>query len=140
MIREANENDAEALEILFQLTRQKTFTYASPDAFKIGDYKKSVEGEEVWVAEADGKIIGFVSLWLPDNFIHNLFIHPDWQGRGIGSLLLKKAEERLSFPIELKVTTTNSKACVFYEKHGWNKVAIGNNGIEEYFLYRKDKF
>lgn len=138
-IRKAKEEDLVSLEILFQLTRQKTFTSVDPDEFKIDDYKKSVEGEEVWIAEVHEKIVGFVSLWLPDNFVHNLFIHPYWQGKGIGSLLLKKAEERLSFPIELKVTINNFKACLFYEKHGWQKISIGNNGLEEYILYRKCK-
>lgn len=122
IIRKAKEKDLDSLEILFQLTRQKTFTSVSPDEFKIGDYKKSVEGEEVWVAENE-KIVGFVSLWLPDNFIHNLFIHPNWQGQGIGSLLLKKAEDRLSSPMELKVTVNNFKACCFYQKYGWEKIS-----------------
>lgn len=136
IIRKAKEEGIGALEILFKLTRQKTFISISPDKFNISDYKKSVEGEEVWVAEESGDIIGFISLWLPDNFIHNLFIHPNWQGRGIGQQLLKKAEDCLSLPIELKVTADNFKARIFYEKHGWKKISFENDG-QDYVLYRK---
>lgn len=137
LIRKATEKDTEILEILFQITRQNTFKLSSPQNFKIGDYKKSVEGEEVWVAEVDGNIAGFISLWIQDNFIHNLFVHPDYQGCGIGAQLLQKAEGHLSPPMELKVTTDNIKAFKFYEKHGWKKISIHEDEPEPYILLRK---
>lgn len=139
VIREATMYDTKILEELFLLTRQATFISRSPESFKMSDYKKSVEGEEVWVAEYDGKIVGFISLWVPDNFIHNLFIHPDYQRRGIGSDLLEIAEKRLIFPMTLKIAMDNLQACKFYEKHGWHKVSIYNNrDSESYILYKKD--
>jgi len=119
MIRKSRAEDTNALETLFQITRQKTFKLTPSQNFAIGDYIKSTEGEEVWVAEENGNITGFISLWLADNFIHNLFVHPYFQNQGIGKQLLKKAEERLSTPMELKVTMGNDKACHFYEKQGW---------------------
>lgn len=136
-IRKAKEDDTEKLATLFLITRQKTFKSAPPQKFKMGDYKESVVAEEVWIAEEDGDIVGFVSLWRPDNFIHNLFVHPDWQNQGIGQKLLKKAEKRLSFPMELKVTTDNIKAQKFYQKHGWEKVALRDDVPEPYFLFKK---
>lgn len=137
LIRKAIDKDTEILEVLFQITRQKTFESSSPQSFKIGDYKKSVEGEEVWVAEVDGNIAGFISLWIQDNFIHNLFVHPDYQDCGIGAQLLQKAEECLSRPMGLKVTTDNIKAFKFYEKHGWKKISIHEDEPEPYILLRK---
>ena len=138
MIREANNEDTYALEEIFLITRQNTFIHTPSDNFKIGDYKKSTEGEEVWLSEENGNIIGFISLWLPDNFIHNLFVHPNCQGRGIGKELLIKAEERLSRPIELKVRIDNQNACIFYKKHGYKKISTHENEPESYMLFRKN--
>lgn len=137
-IREASNEDTDALEKLFQLTRQKTFQSIPSEKFKIGDFKKSTEGEEVWVAEKSKIIVGFVSLWFPDNFMHNLFVHPNWQGQGIGEQLLKKAEERLSCPMELKVTIDNARVKRFYQKHGWHEIAIHEDATEPYILFRKN--
>jgi ribosomal protein S18 acetylase RimI-like enzyme len=137
IIRDAREDDTNKLEILFKITRQKTFKSAPHDSFKFGDYKKSVEGEKVWVVEKDGDIVGFISIWIQDNFIHNLFVHPNYQGCGIGAQLLQKAEEYLSRPMELKVTTENIKAFKFYEKHGWKKISIHEDELEPYILLRK---
>lgn len=138
IIREAKNEDTDALEEIFQITRQKTFKLMASQNFNIGDYKKSTEGEKVLVAEENGNVTGFISLWLPDNFIHNLFVRPDCQGRGIGGQLLKKAEECLSPPMTLKVKIDNIKASFFYEKHGWKKISVHENEQEPYMLFRKN--
>jgi hypothetical protein len=70
MIRKSKPEDARQLEALFQFTRQKTFTSRPQDEFQIGDYAKSVEEDEVWVAEENGDIVGFVSTYPADNFVH----------------------------------------------------------------------
>ena len=53
-----------------------------------------------FVAEVDGKPVGFVgcdanwvSLFENDTVgeIHEIFVHPDWQRKGIGKILLLKA-------------------------------------------------
>ena len=64
-----------AIKNLFLLTRLDTFIYDPPEKFKLEDYIDSVNGEEVWVAEQNNIILGFVSMWLQDNFIHNLFYY-----------------------------------------------------------------
>lgn len=137
IIRESTLLDEKILEHIFLVTRKKTFTSKLPETFKLSDYAESVAGEEIWVAELAGTVVGFVSMWVPDNFIHNLFVHPDWHRLGIGSELLKKAETRLQYPMELKVKLENLKACKFYQKHGWLEVDISQNPKEPFFTYRK---
>lgn len=137
IIRRDSPKDIEQLKKLFLITRLNTFIYDPPEKFKLDDYINSVNGEEVWVAEQDTIIVGFVSMWLEDNFIHNLFVHPNWQDRGIGKRLLEKAEERLQPPMELRVRIENLKACNFYQKHGWLDVGISKDVVDPHFTYRK---
>lgn len=54
IIRKPTIKDIDALELLFQITRQETFTARRADEFSIGDYQKSVAEDEVWVAEKYG--------------------------------------------------------------------------------------
>lgn len=137
IIRRDKPQDIEQLKTLFLITRLDTFIYDPPEKFKLNDYIDSVNGEEVWVAEKNNIIVGFVSMWLQDNFIHNLFVHPDWQDRGIGKRLLETAENRLHPPIELRVRIENLKACKFYQKHGWEEVGISKDAVDPHFVYRK---
>ena len=133
-IREARESDVPELEKLFLSVRQETFKWENPKNFKIEDYKKSTEGEKVFVAEKDQAIAGFVSIWEADSFIHNLFVYPKYQGVGIGKQLLKKAVESVPHPITMKVVTYNIKACGFYESQGWKKVST-HDDTPPYHLY-----
>ena len=137
-IRKPTESDMLALERLFLLTRQSTFTTRPKDAFKIGDYVKSTQEDEVWVAEYIGVIVGFVSIYVPDNFIHNLFVHPKYQGKGIGKQLLQIAEENLKRPMTLKAAMDNPKSFSFYEKYDWHQVSIHKDVDEPYILYMKN--
>jgi ribosomal protein S18 acetylase RimI-like enzyme len=136
-LRKPNMEDIDALEELFQLTRQHTFTLRPAEEFKIGDYAKSTQEDEVWLAEETGVIIGFVSIYTSDNFIHNLFVHPKSQGKGIGKQLLQVAEENLDRPMTLKAAMDNPKSFSFYEKYGWHQVSIHEDVDEPYILYRK---
>ncbi len=63
-IRKANSEDTLQLEKLFLKTRQATFTWEPLEKFRIEDYKRSTEGETVFLAEDDvEKAIGFTSVW-----------------------------------------------------------------------------
>lgn len=138
-IRRPTSADTNQLEQLFQLTCIYVFTTRNPESFKIGDYAKSTEEDDVWIAEQGNIIVGFTSIYPRDNFIHNLFVYPDYQRKGIGSKLLQIAEQHLAKPMTLKVALDNPSACGFYERHGWKQVDICiDTDIDKYFLYSKE--
>lgn len=73
-IREALESDTEELASIFLITRQQTFKWENPENLKIENYKKSIEGEKVFVAEIDKTIAGFISIWEPGGtFVAKIF-------------------------------------------------------------------
>lgn len=59
------------------------------------DYTTVVAGSDVRVVEVDGAVVAFVVLVPGDDhlLLANLAVHPDAQGRGTGSELLRLAED-----------------------------------------------
>ena len=103
------------------------------------DYYASIEGEEVWVAERDGLLVGLCSIYRPENFVHSLYLDPSWRGRGIGGLLLTRALTRIGRPARLKTDVENKAAQRFYERLGWwaESTGVGEQGA--FILYRTDR-
>ena len=89
---------------------------------------------DVYIAKQQGKIVGVISLLPVDKQtieIKNIAISPAYQGKGLGSWILKKAEEiaRKGGYITIIVGTADcgTKQIQFYEKHGYSKYAIKEN-------------
>jgi predicted nuclease of restriction endonuclease-like (RecB) superfamily len=122
IIRKAEESDEKQLAELFFVTRKATFVSRSHDLIQRNDYLESTAEDDVSVAEADGLIVGFVSTYPKNNFIHNLFVHLNHQKKGVGSTLLAFAENRLSKPMTLKIAMDNLSVCDFYEKNKYYKI------------------
>ncbi len=137
IIRKATEFDESQLADLFFVTRKATFLNRSHDLIQRSDYLESTAEEDVWVAEVESLIVGFVSTYPKNNFIHNLFVHPIHQKKGVGSALLTFAENTLSKPMTLKIAMDNLSVCDFYEKHDWYKISEHINEEEPYVLYVK---
>ena len=77
------------------------------------------------LAETDGRIIGYVLYWLVPGAvdIHNIAVHVDVRGRGLGHLLLEKVlaeARRQSVPrVTLEVRKSNLSAQKLYESMGF---------------------
>lgn len=91
---------------------------------------------EVWVAEEGGEVVGFIGF--REGWIDHLYVHPDWQGRGIGPQLLAKP---LSLRQSRRLWTfqKNARARKFYEARGFKLVELtdgsGNEEKEPDALY-----
>jgi GNAT superfamily N-acetyltransferase len=65
----------------------------SPPRFQLFSLEDDARG--LWVAEEDGRILGFAWSWLCGDmwFLAQLFVSPDHQGRSIGNELIKRTLE-----------------------------------------------
>jgi putative acetyltransferase len=69
----------------------------------------------VWVAEAEGRIVGFASVL--ERELRMLYVDPAAQGAGLGTRLL--AEAQAAGAAELAVFEANGHGRLFYEARGW---------------------
>jgi GNAT superfamily N-acetyltransferase len=83
-----------------------------------------------WVARCEGKIVGYMYLH-EGGMLDDLYVLPDWQGRGVGSSLLAKAKSLSPLRIELSTFQRNTKAKTFYEAHGFCRVGCTNGQNQE---------
>ena len=74
---------------------------------------------EVWVAEVDGAVAGFVAFG--DGWVHHLYVAPQSQGRGVGSELLALAR-RTNPTLQLWAFEVNQPAIGFYQRRGFRVV------------------
>jgi chorismate mutase/GNAT superfamily N-acetyltransferase len=72
--------------------------------------------DDVWVAEADGEVVGYARLtptWLDD-----LYVLPEHAGQGVGTALLEVAQAQQPGGFCLWVFEMNEPARGFYARHG----------------------
>ena len=78
---------------------------------------------DVMVAHSQGNVIGFVAA--TDTHIAQLYVHPEYQRRGIGTKLLAWAMRRSAGRLSLVTFEQNLGAQRFYEHHGFKIIAQG---------------
>ena len=75
---------------------------------------------DTWVAEVDGKVLGFISLI--GNEVGAICLDPKSQGIGIGRSLMDKAKE-IHGTLEVQVFKDNSIGRKFYDRYGFKYLA-----------------
>ena len=118
---------------LYLWSRVATFTWLDTVTYELSDFERDTEGEAVWVAVESDEVLGFVSIWEADCFIHHLFVSPENLNKGIGSSLLNFVKQRYS-KLSLKCLTQNSLAVGFYLSQGFKITETVDNGLESYHL------
>lgn len=131
--RPARPGDAEAVADVF-LAAKAGMTYL-PELHTEAQTRAWIRdlvlpGLEVWVAEADGRVVGFAAL--SEEFLEHIYVHPEAQGRGIGTTLLALSKKRRPGGLRLWVFQENAGARRLYERHGFELVELTDgHGNEE---------
>ena len=132
------ENDRGALREIYFESRINAFNWMDDSLFNLNDFDRDTDAECIWVAIVNGEPVGFISVWEPDNFLHNLFVHPSSTGRGVGSALLKVCLEKIGRPAKLKCLEKNTNAKNFYLSKGWEIISYGDGPDGQYQLMEFD--
>lgn len=84
-----------------------------------------------WVCETSDRVVGFSIVDLVDNNIWALFIHPEFEGKGIGKKLHRLMMDWYFLQTKETVwlgTEPQSRAERFYRMQGWKKVGVHGQG------------
>jgi ribosomal protein S18 acetylase RimI-like enzyme len=82
-----------------------------------------------WLARVDGVVVGY--MLLDGEALDHLYVLPDCQGRGIGTMLLNKAKSLSPHRLALSTFEINTKARAFYEARGFEAVGFTDGQNEE---------
>jgi GNAT superfamily N-acetyltransferase len=107
---------------LYERSGTAAFTWRPHGYFQADDFKRFAEEEDVFLALAGEALVGILSLFRSDNFVHCLYVDPDAQGLGVGRALVAHVRRETGKPLTLKLDTPNVKAIAFYEATGWRRM------------------
>ncbi|MFF2481115.1 acetyltransferase [Paenibacillus sp. NPDC058071] len=89
---------------------------------------EALRAVEVWVEwNEQGLPVGFIGL--ADTKIEMLFVDPLYRGMGIGSRLIRHAEQLKGNGLQVDVNEQNEEAAIFYKRYGF--VQIGRSELDE---------
>lgn len=88
-------------------------------------YFKTIDANAIRIVlDTDtSSVVGLMNL--SDGELHHLFVHVDYQGRGIGSNLIREARELAPQGFDLFTFQRNTGAQAFYLSHGFEEVERG---------------
>ncbi|MFH8449844.1 GNAT family N-acetyltransferase [Streptomyces fungicidicus] len=125
LLRRALESDADAAAAVWL----RSFAAALPGVVRprsddeVRGYFRHVlvPARDTWVAEtADGDVTGVMVL--EGEELDQLYLAPEWRGRGIGDRFVALAKERSPGGLALWTFQVNAPAHRFYERHGFTAV------------------
>lgn len=126
-LRLATSDDAAAIAAVYRLSAWHPHIHTPEE--DIAFFRDRMLAEQtVWVIEGEGGLIGYLG-GVP-GWVNHLFVHPDHQGAGYGSRLLKRAMEGSEI-VQLWTFQGNTKARAFYEAKGFVAVEFTDGARNE---------
>jgi ribosomal protein S18 acetylase RimI-like enzyme len=123
-VRDYRAEDFDPVTILWRISREKSlpefqmlkghFFYEDRHYFQNHVLKNN---RNIWVVELSDRIVAFMAM--NDEFIDQLYVHPDHWRQGIGNVLLDLAKQQSPEHVWLYTLQINVNARVFYEKNGF---------------------
>lgn len=107
-------------------------------AFRDAPYLDYLMSCKIFLAFEDVKLVGFIGF--KPGKIEFIYVDPDKQGRGIATMLMEKALNKLKRPIKLEVFTNNKQAKSLYKKFGFKTIkTVTEKWSDEYpVLFSED--
>jgi ribosomal protein S18 acetylase RimI-like enzyme len=135
----------EFLKISFAKVNLETVEYQRPRSMKRFMRTYDEDGIDQLLFEVDGEIVGYAECahevlgndnWINENYferrkmeplyVEELAVHPNWNGRGVGSFMMQQLEHlakvRGLSHIVLEVAENNEHATQWYRKRGFRKL------------------
>jgi len=134
MIRRARPGDAEAIGETFIASFETLLTFL-PNLHTHDEHRRFINeivplDHELWVAEDEGRVVGVAAIG--ESTLGHIYVHPDFQRRGLGTALLEKTKELRPSGFTLWTFPANEQACRFYDRHGLRPIEYGDgSGNEE---------
>jgi GNAT superfamily N-acetyltransferase len=104
-----------------------------------------LEMEKDWslfVADDNGVLAAMLALQLPRLYLDQLFVAPEYQGRGLGKRLLAFTRQHLPHEIYLRCVRENDKAWRWYEREGFvyekEQVEPMTGFVMKYYRWKKE--
>ncbi len=140
IFREAQINDIPQIQFVRHAVKENMLSDPAlvPDEDVEEYIKKRGKG---WVCEIDNMVTGFAIVDLIANNVWALFIHPDYEAKGIGKKLHQIMMDWYFVHTDEKIwlgTAPNSRAEKFYRLQGWHEVGVHGNGEIKFEMSYKD--
>ena len=123
VIREYRAEDFDAVTILWRVSREKSLPDFQKEKghffFEDRNYfqNRVLIDNEIWVADVANRPVAFMAM--NEDFVDQLYIHPNYWRQGIGKALLNFAREQSPKHVWLYTLQVNVNARAFYEKNGF---------------------
>jgi ribosomal protein S18 acetylase RimI-like enzyme len=132
-VREITPRDHPACAAIFEAAWTDAFS-ESPRTIGVAEFAAETRDELVIIATSGSKLCGFASIYMPDSFLHHLYVDPAQYRQGIGSILLREAMKRAPDKLRLKCQHSNNRARRFYAAQGFVEGEWGNNSYGPWVL------
>ncbi|MBV9490778.1 MAG: GNAT family N-acetyltransferase [Verrucomicrobia bacterium] len=133
------ESDVTACIEIYYWTRRETFSWVPRVRFQPSDFLADTLAEEIFVADRGGEVVAFAGLYVPDRFLHHLYVKREHQRRGVGSLLLRHVLECSGNQLRLKCLCRNKGALAFYRSQGWCEGERGRDAFGKWVLLQSPR-
>ena len=132
-LRRAAPEDAPALTDIHVRARRECMPYLpenhTPQEILQWVREVLLTNEEVWVAEREGRVVGFLAL--SDDVLYHLYVYPELHGQGAGSELFGRVQELRPEGFRLWVFQRNTQAREFYEHRGMRVIELTDGSENE---------